>query len=77
MNYEFFHVGRADDLEDVKNRRIYRALEILPGFLAWLTLVLMVVLSFLTPVFVAIFIILFDVYWFIKTIYLSFHLRIS
>ncbi len=52
-----------------------RAFEILPGFLAWTTLLLMVVLSRYAPIVVAIFIILFDIYWLLKTIYFSFHLR--
>lgn len=56
---------------------MYRLLEILPGFLAWLTIILMFFLSWLTPAVVAIFIILFDVYWLFKTIYLSFHLRFA
>ena len=52
-----------------------RFFEILPATLAWLTLVLMVVLSWLTPTAVSIFIIVFDIYWLLKTVYLSFHLR--
>ncbi len=47
----------------------------IPGLLAWITIILMFVLSWLAPVFVAIFIILFDIYWLFKTLYLSFHLR--
>jgi cellulose synthase/poly-beta-1,6-N-acetylglucosamine synthase-like glycosyltransferase len=47
----------------------------IPGLLAWTTIILMFILSWLTPFFVAIFIILFDVYWLLKTLYLSFHLR--
>lgn len=74
---DYLHIGRSNDLIDSKDRRLYRVLEILPGFLAWATLVLVVVLSMLTPVFMAIFIIAFDVYWLIKTVYLSLHLRIS
>ena len=54
---------------------MYRWLEILPGLLAWLTIILMFLLSWLAPAAAAIFIILFDVYWLLKTIYLSFHLR--
>src|SRR3989344_4438236 len=75
--HEFLHTGRAGDLSDSGDRKLYRALEMMPGILAWVTILLIVVLSFLTPVFVAVFIILFDVYWFIKTLYLSLHLRIS
>ncbi len=52
-----------------------RFFEIIPGALAWLTLILMVFLSWLHPVFISIFIILFDIYWLLKTIYMSLHLR--
>lgn len=73
----YLHIGRASELENSKQRKIYRALEILPGFLVWLTLGLVVFLSHTTPVFAAIFIIAFDIYWLIKTVYLSLHLRVS
>lgn len=73
--YEYLHVGFAHDIPDARNRRLYRALEIMPGLFAWLTLVAIVVLSFTSPVLIAFFIIAFDVYWLIKTIYLSFHMR--
>jgi len=52
-----------------------RFFEILPGALAWTTIILMVLFSWLIPAWVSIFIILFDIYWLLKTIYLSFHLR--
>ena len=52
-----------------------RLFEILPGALAWLTLLLMVFFSWKLPVFISVFIILFDVYWLLKAIYLSLHLR--
>lgn len=52
-----------------------RFYEILPGALAWTTLILVVVLSWLLPVWISIFIILFDIYWLLKTAYLSLHLR--
>lgn len=60
-----------------RDRKIYRFLEMVPGILAWATIFLMIVLSFFVPFWVAIFIIVFDVYWFIKTVYLSMHLRVS
>ncbi len=47
----------------------------MPGFLSWATLFLVVLLSWQKPVWIAIFIILFDTYWLLKTIYLSLHLR--
>jgi hypothetical protein len=52
-----------------------RFYEILPAALAWGTLIGMVVFSWLIPTWVAIFIILFDTYWLLKTVYMSFHLR--
>lgn len=52
-----------------------RFFEMLPGLLAWGTLVLMVVLSWLLPIWISFFIILFDVYWVLKTVYLALHLR--
>ncbi|HVN26135.1 MAG TPA: glycosyltransferase family 2 protein [Candidatus Paceibacterota bacterium] len=52
-----------------------RFFEMLPGILAWSTIVLMVLFSWLLPVWVSVFIILFDVYWLLKTAYLSLHLR--
>ena len=52
-----------------------RLFEIVPGTLAWATIVLMILFSWLLPVWVSIFIILFDIYWLLKTIYLSLHLR--
>lgn len=54
---------------------MYRFYEIIPGFLAWTTIILIFLLSWLAPAATAIFIILFDIYWLFKTIYLSFHLR--
>ena len=72
---DYFTAGRASDLTDKKDQKLYRALEILPGFLAWLTIILVITLSFIKPTWIALFIITFDVYWLIKTIYLVLHLR--
>ena len=56
-------------------RMVKRFFEILPGGLAWATIILMFLLSWLLPVWVSVFIILFDIYWLLKTVYLSLHLR--
>lgn len=72
---EYTKIGYAHDVKDRSWRLIYKMLEIFPAFLAWGTLALLVVFSFIYPEFVAIFIIIFDVYWLIKTVYLSLHLR--
>ncbi|MFH1308531.1 MAG: hypothetical protein ABIH51_00790, partial [Patescibacteria group bacterium] len=73
----YLKLGKASDLKSPKERYIYRAFEILPGALAWLTLLSVIFFSWYQPVWVAFFIITFDVYWVLKTIYLSMHLRAS
>lgn len=50
-------------------RAAYRLLEILPGAAVWLTLILAIMLSFIQPLWAVIFIIIFDVYWFIRVSY--------
>ena len=75
--YSYLHIGKASDIQAPGERKIYRFLEIMPGLVTWLTLILVVVLSFLTPFFMALFIIAFDIYWLIKTVYLSLHLRVA
>lgn len=49
--------------------------EMIPGILTWLTLVSIVLFSWLLPVWVSVFIIFFDIYWLLKVVFLSFHLR--
>src|SRR3989338_10628183 len=71
----FLRLGRAAEVENLKDRAIYRGLEILPGVLAWSTIIGLIILSAIKPVWIAVFIILFDVYWFVKILFLSFHLR--
>ncbi len=73
----YLKLARASDLKDKKERFIYRIFEIFPGFLAWATLFFVVYLSWKAPVFIAFFIIVFDVYWLLKTIFLSLHLRVG
>ncbi len=54
-----------------------RFFEILPATLSWLTLLLMFLVSWKAAFWAAIFIILFDTYWLLKTLYLSLHLRFA
>ena len=56
---------------DKTEHRIQRFWEIVPGFLTWFTIVGMFVFSWLKPVWAAIFIITFDVYWIYKTMYIA------
>src|SRR3989344_6335913 len=71
---EYIKIGFSPDLSG-RDRMLYRALEIFPGFLSWATLIGMVVVSYVFPIGAALFIIVFDLYWLIKTIFLSLHLR--
>ncbi|MDP3990884.1 MAG: glycosyltransferase family 2 protein [Candidatus Nealsonbacteria bacterium] len=73
-NKYYIDVGRAVDLRNIKERRIYRALEIFPGFLVWLTLLGMFICSWLLPVWTAYFIIIFSVYWMLRTFHFSFYI---
>ncbi|MBU1137227.1 hypothetical protein KKD72_02580, partial [Patescibacteria group bacterium] len=73
----YLKIGKATDLKSPKDRFVYRAFEIVPGALAWGTLGGVILLSWAKPVWIAVFIIAFDVYWLLKTIYLSLHLRSS
>lgn len=68
----YFHVAHAKDLKGM-DRVIFRLLEILPGFLSWGTIIGIILLSYFLPVWAAIFIIFFDLYWLLKTIHLSLH----
>lgn len=75
VNYKYLNIGRAGDLENKKERRLYRFFETIPALLTWATLVGIFLGAWLAPVWVALFIIVFDLYWLVKTIYLSYHLR--
>ncbi len=70
-------IGKASDLKNPKERKIYRVLEIFPGAFSWLTLLLIVLFSWLKPVWMAVFVMCFIVYWLFRTFYFSFHLSAS
>jgi len=69
-----FKVSRATELTG-KDRRFYRFLEIVPGVAAWATLIGIVLASIYAPFYAAYFIIAFAIYWVLKTIFLSYHVR--
>ncbi|MBI2042656.1 MAG: glycosyltransferase family 2 protein [Candidatus Nealsonbacteria bacterium] len=70
----YLNVGKASDLKDAKERLIYRVFEIIPGALIWITLIGMVIFSWLFPAFTAIFIIIFCVYWLVRVGHFALHL---
>ncbi|NTU99063.1 glycosyltransferase family 2 protein, partial [Candidatus Falkowbacteria bacterium] len=73
---DYLKIGKATDLEG-DDRRLYRLLEILPGFLSWGTLIGLILLSYWQPVWVAYFLLAFDVYWLLLVFYLGLHLIAS
>jgi len=73
MAIDYLNLSSSDDLGRWSDRLFYRVFEIFPGFLSWSTLVLAGLLSWLAPVAVAIFIIIFDLYWLLRVLYLAFH----
>jgi len=73
-NDYYLRVGKASDLKNPKERFLFRLFEILPGAISWLILLLIVFLSWSSPFLVAVFIIVFVVFWFLRTFYFSIHL---
>lgn len=69
-----FKVARATELTG-RDRYFYRFLEIVPGVTAWSALVGIILASIYAPFFAAYFIIAFSIYWVLKTIFLSYHVR--
>lgn len=69
-----FKVARANELTG-RDRRFYRFLEIVPGVAAWGTLIGIVWASIYASFLAAYFIIAFAIYWVLKTIFLSYHVR--
>lgn len=74
MEDYYLRIGRASDIENKRERLIYRFFEMLPGILSWLTLILTILVSWKKPVWAAVFIIFFVIYYLFRTIYFSVHL---
>ncbi|HPD03190.1 MAG TPA: glycosyltransferase family 2 protein [bacterium] len=70
MTTDYLKIGRASELTG-RDHALYRFLEILPGLLSWSTLLVLIILSYFQPVWVAMFVIAFDVYWLLLVIYLA------
>ncbi|MCC6934381.1 MAG: glycosyltransferase family 2 protein [Candidatus Yanofskybacteria bacterium] len=74
---DYLSYGRATDVASRRDRIIYRIFEMQPGLLAWTTLAVVVAASYWVPVWASLFIIGFDIYWLVKTIFLSLHMSHS
>jgi len=75
MNY--LKIGKAPEIENKRDRRIYRALEILPGFLSVGTILFLLILSYVNPVVAAFVIIAFNVYYLLLVIFLAIYLLVG
>ena len=73
---DYLKIGKATDLTG-KDYKLYRFLEMLPGILSWGTLLILIIFSYFQPVWVAVFIILFNIYWLLLVAYLAIHLVVS
>ncbi len=71
MNY--LKVAKATELSG-RDKKIYRLLEMLPGFLSVGTLLILIIFSYFQPVWVAYFLIAFNVYYFLLVIFLAIYL---
>ncbi|TAL19751.1 glycosyltransferase family 2 protein [Patescibacteria group bacterium] len=65
------------DSMSYRHHPLYRLLEIFPGATVWLALILAVVLSFTAPVFAIVFILLFDLFWFLRVLLFVYYLVIA
>ena len=70
---DYLNLSRVQDLKNKKERILYRFFEALPGLFSFGALVGVFILSWLAPVMVALFVIIFALYWLLKVTYLSFH----
>jgi len=70
----YLKIGKASDLKKIEDRIIFRLFEVLPGTLSLGILFLVVFLSWQRPFWIAVFIIIFSIFWFFRTIYFSLHL---
>ena len=70
----YLRVGRASDLENPRERTLYRFLELLPGAATWLTFIGAFLLSWLAPFFISYILIILVAFWFLRGINLTFHL---
>ena len=70
---EYLEISKASDIKNKKERLTYRLLEIMPGAISLGTLLGVLVLSWLLPSWVAIFIICFCFYYLFRIFYFSLH----
>ena len=73
---DYLKIGRASELSG-RDYRFYRFLESLPGILSLGTLLVLTILAYFKPTWVAYFMIAFDTYWLIQVLYMAIYLIAS
>src|SRR3989344_9588733 len=73
MEQNYLEISKAGDIENKRERIIYRTLEIIPGIISLGTLAGVFVFSWLVPAWVSIFIICFCFYYLFRILYFSLH----
>ena len=71
----YLKIGRAVDLENIKEKRLYRFFEMLVPLMSLSVLFLAIFFSWKFPIIIAFFIIIYDIYWLLRTIYFAFYLK--
>ncbi len=61
----------------MKTAKIYRFFEIIPGALVWITILTGIILSLFKPLWAVYFIIIFDIYWLLRIMYLLVYMLYS
>ncbi len=75
MDNYYLKISRYTDLKKLNERRLYRFFEMLQGLLSWSVIIAAVALSYFAPFWTAGVIILFALFWFLRSIYFSMHMR--
>ncbi|OGY39629.1 MAG: hypothetical protein A2418_02065 [Candidatus Brennerbacteria bacterium RIFOXYC1_FULL_41_11] len=70
----YLRLARPSDLKDKKERVLFRFFEMLPGLLAWLTFIALILGSRFFPNQTSLVLIVFILFWFLRTIYFLIHL---
>ncbi len=75
MNKSYLKISKYTDLENKFDRNLYRFLEMFQGILSWTVIISAIFFSWFFPLWTAGTIILFAVFWFLRSVYFSAHLR--
>ncbi len=73
---DYLKIGKATELSG-RDYKLYRYLEILPGLFSWGTLLGLILFSYFKPIWIAFFIIAFDIYWLLLVIFFGIYLLVA